>query len=50
MNRYHAKGAHVIDETGLETLDKVAAGGVEGGGADGKPALPVDITTMVSDL
>lgn len=39
-----------IDETGLETLDKVAAGGVEGGGADGKPALPVDITTMVSDL
>lgn len=39
-----------IDETGLETLDKVAAAGVEGGAADGKPALPVDITTLVSDL
>lgn len=39
-----------IDETGLETLDKVAAGGVEGGASDGKPALPVDITSMVSDF
>ncbi len=39
-----------IDDTGLETLDKIAAGGAEGGGADGKPALPVDITRIVSDL
>ncbi len=39
-----------IDETGLQTLDKVAAGGVEGGAQDGKPALPVDITNVVSDL
>ncbi|QCB51032.1 peptidylprolyl isomerase [Rhodococcus sp. PAMC28707] len=39
-----------IDETGLQTLDKVAAGGVEGGAQDGKPALPVEITNVVSDL
>ncbi|MDJ0395499.1 peptidylprolyl isomerase [Rhodococcus sp. G-MC3] len=39
-----------IDETGLQTLDKVAAAGAEGGAADGTPALPVDITSMVSDL
>ncbi len=29
-----------IDETGLATLDKIAAAGVEGGGQDGKPADP----------
>lgn len=39
-----------IDDTGLQTLDKIAAGGVEGGAQDGKPALPVDITSVVSDL
>ncbi|MEO7077538.1 MAG: peptidylprolyl isomerase [Rhodococcus sp. (in: high G+C Gram-positive bacteria)] len=39
-----------IDETGLQTLDKVVAGGVEGGAQDGKPALPVEITNVVSDL
>ncbi|MDJ0361573.1 peptidylprolyl isomerase [Rhodococcus sp. H29-C3] len=39
-----------IDETGLQTLDKIAAGGAEGGAQDGKPALPVDITSVVSDL
>lgn len=39
-----------IDDTGLQTLDKIAAGGVEGGAQDGKPALPVDITNVVSDL
>ncbi|MGA9874129.1 MAG: peptidylprolyl isomerase [Rhodococcus sp. (in: high G+C Gram-positive bacteria)] len=39
-----------IDETGLETLDKVAAAGAEGGASDGKPALPVDITGLVTDL
>ena len=39
-----------IDETGLETLDQIAATGVEGGAADGRPAEPVDITSIVSDL
>lgn len=39
-----------IDETGLDTLDKIAAGGAEGGASDGGPALPVDITSLVSDL
>lgn len=39
-----------IDETGLQTLDKIAAAGAEGGASDGKPALPVDITSMQSDL
>ncbi|RRQ28857.1 peptidylprolyl isomerase [Rhodococcus sp. Eu-32] len=39
-----------IDETGLQTLDKIAAAGVEGGAQDGKPAQPVEITSMVSDL
>ncbi|MFI8565800.1 peptidylprolyl isomerase [Rhodococcus sp. NPDC078407] len=39
-----------IDETGLETLDAIAATGVEGGASDGAPAEPVDITTLQSDL
>ncbi|MCJ0976251.1 peptidylprolyl isomerase [Rhodococcus sp. ARC_M12] len=39
-----------IDETGLATLDAIAAKGVEGGVSDGAPAEPVDITTMLSDL
>ena len=30
-----------IDDTGLATLDKIAAGGVAGGGQDGEPALGV---------
>lgn len=38
-----------IDETGLQTLDKVAAAGVEGGGEDGKPALPISLTTVRMD-
>ena len=32
-----------IDDTGLATLDKIAAAGVEGGGQDGKPATPVQV-------
>lgn len=39
-----------IDETGLATLDAIAAKGVEGGASDGAPAEPVDITSMLSDL
>ncbi len=39
-----------IDETGLATLDAIAAKGVQGGASDGAPAEPVDITTMQSDL
>lgn len=39
-----------IDDTGLETLDKIAATGVEGGASDGAPAEPVEITSIVSDL
>ena len=31
---------------GLEVLDEIAAGGVEGGGSDGAPATPVNITTV----
>src|SRR5574340_1153145 len=38
-----------IDETGLQTIDKVAAAGVEGGGQDGKPALPISLTTVRMD-
>ncbi|PTR27762.1 peptidyl-prolyl cis-trans isomerase B (cyclophilin B) [Rhodococcus sp. OK519] len=38
-----------IDETGLATVDKIAAAGAEGGGADGKPATPVDITSVRLD-
>ncbi|MGV8871163.1 MAG: peptidylprolyl isomerase [Rhodococcus sp. (in: high G+C Gram-positive bacteria)] len=39
-----------IDETGLATLDAIAAKGVQGGASDGAPAEPVDITTVLSDL
>ncbi|GAS98474.1 peptidyl-prolyl cis-trans isomerase (rotamase) - cyclophilin family [Mycolicibacterium canariasense] len=35
-----------IDETGLTVLDQIAAGGVTGGGDDGKPADPVNISTV----
>lgn len=40
-----------IDETGLQTLDKVAAAGIEGGASqpDGKPALPLDLQTVRMD-
>ncbi|WP_433612595.1 peptidylprolyl isomerase [Prescottella agglutinans] len=38
-----------IDETGLATLDKIAATGAAGGAADGKPATPVDITSVRLD-
>lgn len=35
-----------IAEPGLAVLDQIAAGGVAGGGDDGKPAAPVNITTV----
>ena len=38
-----------IDETGLATLDKIAAAGVEGGGQDGPPATPVTVKTILLD-
>jgi peptidyl-prolyl cis-trans isomerase B (cyclophilin B) len=38
-----------IDQTGLGTLDKIAAAGVAGGGEDGKPATPVKITSLRLD-
>jgi len=38
-----------IDDTGLATLDKIAAGGVEGGGPDGKPALDVELKSVALD-
>jgi peptidyl-prolyl cis-trans isomerase B (cyclophilin B) len=38
-----------IDDTGLATLDKIAAGGVEGGGQDGKPATPVQVKSIGLD-
>jgi peptidyl-prolyl cis-trans isomerase B (cyclophilin B) len=38
-----------IDQTGLATLDKIAAGGVDGGGSDGKPKLPVQIKSIQLD-
>ncbi len=31
-----------IDKTGLDTLDKIGAAGVAGGGEDGKPAMDVE--------
>ena len=38
-----------IDPTGLATLDKIAAGGVAGGGDDGKPATDVTIRSARLD-
>ncbi|WP_258008842.1 peptidylprolyl isomerase, partial [Rhodococcus sp. ENV425] len=38
-----------IDETGLATLDTVAAAGVEGGGQDGAPAQPISLTSVRMD-
>lgn len=38
-----------IDDTGLATLDKIAAAGVEGGGPDGKPALDVQLKSVALD-
>jgi peptidyl-prolyl cis-trans isomerase B (cyclophilin B) len=38
-----------IDETGLGTLDKIAAGGVAGGGQDGKPAIDVQVKSILLD-
>ena len=38
-----------IDETGLATLDKIAAAGVAGGGQDGKPATDVQIKSILLD-
>ena len=42
-------GFGTVDETGLATLDKIAAGGVAGGGQDGKPATDVQITSVLLD-
>lgn len=38
-----------IDDTGLATLDKIAEGGVEGGGQDGAPATPVRVKSILLD-
>lgn len=38
-----------IDDTGLATLDKIAARGVAGGGDDGEPAAEVKITSARLD-
>ncbi|MCI4676194.1 peptidylprolyl isomerase [Candidatus Mycolicibacterium alkanivorans] len=38
-----------IDATGLATLDKIAAGGVAGGGRDGKPTTDVQIKSVLLD-
>ncbi len=38
-----------IDDTGLATLDKIVAAGVAGGGADGKPALDVQLKSVALD-
>ncbi len=38
-----------IDSTGLATLDKIAAAGVDGAGDDGKPALSVTIDSVRLD-
>jgi len=39
-----------IQPDGLATLDKIAKGGVAGGGADGPPAIEVTITSAQLDL
>jgi peptidyl-prolyl cis-trans isomerase B (cyclophilin B) len=38
-----------IDGTGLATLDKIAQGGVAGGGQDGKPATEVKVKSVLLD-
>ncbi|UQX10018.1 peptidylprolyl isomerase [Candidatus Mycobacterium methanotrophicum] len=38
-----------IQQDGLATLDKIAKGGVAGGGQDGQPAVPVTITSVRLD-
>ncbi|MGV0786157.1 peptidylprolyl isomerase [Mycolicibacterium sp. XJ2] len=38
-----------IDDTGLATLDKIAQGGVAGGGQDGAPATPVTVKSILLD-
>jgi peptidyl-prolyl cis-trans isomerase B (cyclophilin B) len=38
-----------IDETGLATLDKIAAAGIAGGGEDGKPAQDVQVNSILLD-
>jgi len=38
-----------IDDTGLATLDKIAQAGVGGGGEDGRPANPVEVTSVLLD-
>ncbi|MGE2834367.1 peptidylprolyl isomerase [Mycobacterium sp. SMC-4] len=38
-----------IDETGLATLDKIAAEGVEGGGPDGAPKLATTVKSIALD-
>jgi len=38
-----------IDGTGLATLDKIAQGGVAGGGGDGKPATEVKVKSVLLD-
>jgi peptidyl-prolyl cis-trans isomerase B (cyclophilin B) len=38
-----------IDETGLATLDKIAAAGTADGAADGKPKSDVKITSLLLD-
>ncbi|WP_264067887.1 peptidylprolyl isomerase [Mycolicibacterium komossense] len=35
-----------VDETGMAPVDQIAAAGVTGGNKDGKPAMPVKITSM----
>ncbi|MGE2721689.1 peptidylprolyl isomerase [Mycolicibacterium celeriflavum] len=38
-----------VDDTGLATLDKIAQGGVDGGGQDGAPATPVMVKSILLD-
>jgi peptidyl-prolyl cis-trans isomerase B (cyclophilin B) len=38
-----------IDETGLATLDKIAAAGTTDGAPDGKPKSDVKITSLMLD-
>ncbi len=38
-----------IDETGLQTLDKIAKAGVAGGGQDGKPTEEVTVKSVLLD-